>query len=115
MSVPQVRLPEAYYPNYGASYGARGTPMARPAPDDIPWTPPQRIPRLWKPGLASYSSLTSRESPPDASGGFGMARTPHIRPLALERSVRRGDEGVAILRPATAARIPPVLVPRGMG
>lgn len=116
MSFINRALPEAYFPNYGTSYGAVGSPMTK-EPDDLTrYVGPQRVPRLWKPALASMSSLNSRTWPPDASNGNSMAITPHIRPLALLRNTTTtATKGKAILRPATGARVPPITVPTFSG
>ena len=73
-----------------------------------------RIPRLWKPGLASYVSTNSQGNPIDGGQGGSnnlMLVTPHVPIRRLVPDTRSGlSRSGDALRAGSPGRIPPALV-----
>lgn len=109
----QLRPPERYIRLYG-----NGTPpgfgmtTAAPYPDNTERVGPQRVPRLFKPALAGWASISAPYWPPDQDNyPYGII-PPHVRPNTPGRADPRAVATGAVLRPATNGRVPPVIVPR---
>lgn len=110
----EVRVPERFIRLYGNGT-PRGHGFYAPTPRDfsLDYVGPQRVPRLWKPGLAGWASLKAPHWPPDEDHyPYGGNVVPHIRARTVGRNDTRAVNTGAVLRPATLGRIPPVLVPR---
>lgn len=120
-----MRIPERFIPIVGNGV-PKGHGYYAPAERDfaLDYVGPQRVPRLWKPGLAGWASLKAPYWPPDLNnypygGNMGGNATvsgapvvPHVFARTLGRADTRAVNTGAVLRPSTLGRVPPVLVPR---
>lgn len=84
---------------------------AAPAVTDVYGDRPYRIPRLWRPGLGSTSSVAGGTWPPDASTGTGMARTRHLRVIRPRNPDNASVVSGSSPRPSTNGRLISVRVP----
>lgn len=121
----EVRPQERFIRFYGNGT-PRGFASYAPTPRDfdLDYVGPQRVPRLWKPGIAGWASIQAPYWPPDGNnfpymGGIngnattaGRPTVPHIYARTLGRADTRSVTTGATLRPATLGRVPPVIVPR---